>query len=79
MQRRKQQERDARLKEVAASIRGADLFCGVGGLTRGLETTGISVELGIDIDPACEYGVGCGKGRNDTLRANQRLFYQRAG
>ena len=25
------------------------------------------------------HGVGCGKGRNDTLRANQRLFYQRAG
>ena len=24
-------------------------------------------------------GVGCGKGRNDTLRANQRLFCQRAG
>ena len=26
-----------------------------------------------------QVGVGCGKGRNDTLRANQRLFYQRAG
>lgn len=40
---------------VAASIRAADLFCGVGGLTRGLEDAGISVGLGIDIDPACEY------------------------
>ena len=28
---------------------------------------------------AARTGVGCGKGRNDTLRANQRLFYQRAG
>ena len=41
--------------KVAASIRAADLFCGVGGLTRGLEDAGISVGLGIDIDPACEY------------------------
>ena len=46
---------DSSLRQVAASIRGADLFCGVGGLTRGLEAAGISVELGIDIDPACKY------------------------
>jgi DNA (cytosine-5)-methyltransferase 1 len=32
-----------------------DLFCGAGGLTRGLENAGIDVPLGIDIDPACEY------------------------
>jgi DNA (cytosine-5)-methyltransferase 1 len=32
-----------------------DLFCGVGGLTRGLEDAGIDVRLGIDVDPACEY------------------------
>ena len=31
------------------------MFCGAGGLTRGLETAGIDVQLGIDIDPACEY------------------------
>ena len=41
--------------EIAASIRAADLFCGVGGLTYGLEAAGISVGLGIDIDPACKY------------------------
>lgn len=43
------------VEATAASIRGVDLFCGVGGLTRGLEAAGISVKLGIDIDPACEY------------------------
>ena len=47
--------RNARFKEIARSIRVVDLFCGVGGLTQGLEATGISVKLGIDIDPACEY------------------------
>jgi DNA (cytosine-5)-methyltransferase 1 len=32
-----------------------DLFCGAGGLTKGLAQAGIDVKLGIDIDPACEY------------------------
>ena len=36
-------------------ISAVDLFCGVGGLTKGLSQSGINVKLGIDIDPACEY------------------------
>lgn len=36
-------------------INAIDLFCGAGGLTRGLEKAGINVNLGIDIDPFCEY------------------------
>ena len=40
---------------IASSIRGVDLFCGAGGLTRGLEMAGIDLARGIDIDPACEY------------------------
>ena len=36
-------------------IRAVDLFCGAGGLTRGLAEAGIDVTLGIDINPACEY------------------------
>ncbi len=32
-----------------------DLFCGVGGLTHGLQKAGIDVRLGIDIDPACKF------------------------
>jgi DNA (cytosine-5)-methyltransferase 1 len=32
-----------------------DLFCGAGGLTRGLENAGIDVALGVDIDPDCEF------------------------
>ncbi len=32
-----------------------DLFCGAGGLTKGLIQAGIDVKLGVDIDAACEY------------------------
>ena len=45
----------SRQKEIATLIRGVDLFCGAGGLTRGLEDAGIDVVLGIDVDPACQY------------------------
>jgi DNA (cytosine-5)-methyltransferase 1 len=34
---------------------GYDLFCGAGGLTRGLERAGINVKLGVDIDPDCRF------------------------
>ena len=37
------------------NIKAVDVFCGAGGLTRGLEKAGIEVKLGVDIDPACEY------------------------
>ncbi|MBL1141441.1 MAG: DNA cytosine methyltransferase [Proteobacteria bacterium] len=36
-------------------IYAIDLFCGVGGLTYGLQKAGISVLAGIDIDSNCEY------------------------
>ena len=32
-----------------------DLFCGIGGLTYGLQKTGIKVVAGIDSDPSCKY------------------------
>lgn len=42
-------------KSSAPSIKGVDLFCGAGGLTKGLESAGIDVRLGVDLDPDCEY------------------------
>jgi site-specific DNA-cytosine methylase len=32
-----------------------DLFCGAGGLTKGLSQAGIEVKMGVDIDPACKF------------------------
>jgi len=32
-----------------------DLFCGIGGLTHGLEQAGVKVKAGIDLDKSCEY------------------------
>ena len=37
------------------AIAGVDLFCGVGGLTRGLINGGIAVAAGVDIDPNSRY------------------------
>ncbi|WP_342544233.1 DNA cytosine methyltransferase [Lysinibacillus sp. FSL W7-1291] len=36
-------------------IGAIDLFCGVGGLTNGLQKSGIKVVAGIDLDPSCKY------------------------
>ena len=38
-----------------AQIVAVDLFCGVGGLTHGLTKAGVTVKLGVDLDPACRY------------------------
>ena len=40
---------------TVSKIDAADLFCGAGGLSHGLIQAGINVQLGIDLDPACEY------------------------
>ena len=32
-----------------------DLFCGAGGLSYGLKLAGISIQAGIDVDPACRH------------------------
>ncbi|MDY0096501.1 MAG: DNA cytosine methyltransferase [Candidatus Vecturithrix sp.] len=50
-------DRGTKTRKVASlhTIGAVDLFCGAGGLTCGLEKSGIAVKLGRDIDPACEY------------------------
>lgn len=52
-QKKKRKRADRR--PAAVKIKAIDLFCGAGGLTRGLEDVGIEVVKGVDIDPACEY------------------------
>lgn len=44
-----------RRKPERRRIGSVDLFCGAGGLTKGLVAAGIDVSLGVDIDPACEF------------------------
>ncbi len=39
----------------SGSVVGVDVFCGVGGLTYGLQNAGINIAAGIDLDPACEF------------------------
>jgi DNA (cytosine-5)-methyltransferase 1 len=36
-------------------INAVDLFCGAGGLTHGLQTGGVNVIVGMDVDPDCGY------------------------
>lgn len=43
------------IKVPKRKVYAVDLFCGAGGLTNGLERSGISVRLGVDIDPASSY------------------------
>ena len=42
---------------MSSEISAVDLFCGVGGLSFGLAEKGISVRLGVDIDPASEHPI----------------------
>jgi len=38
-------------------IVAVDLFCGVGGLTKGLSNAGIRVKMGVDLDPSCKFPI----------------------
>lgn len=42
-------------KKSSLSISAVDLFCGVGGLTYGLQQAGINVVAGLDVDETCKY------------------------
>lgn len=55
MPSKKHRKKGTRGKSPAIRIKAVDLFCGAGGLTRGLEAAGINVVKGVDVDPACEY------------------------
>ena len=43
--------------QATGEIFAVDLFCGAGGLTYGLESAGIAVKLGVDIDPNCAHAI----------------------
>lgn len=54
------------LKNVAA----VDLFCGIGGLTYGIQQAGIKVLAGIDIDDSCKYAY---EKNNNTVFINKSI------
>ena len=54
------------LKNIAA----VDLFCGIGGLTHGLQLAGIKVLAGIDIDSSCKYAY---EKNNNTIFINKSI------
>ena len=52
------------------SIGAVDLFCGVGGLTYGLQTAGINVVAGIDLDSSCQYAYDANNGEGKFICKN---------
>ena len=56
-----------------STIQAVDLFCGAGGLTCGLEKAGIEVNLGVDLDPACEYPFSSNNNANFLLKSIEEL------
>ena len=42
-------------EQFVNSVSAVDLFCGIGGLTHGLQLSGIAVNAGVDIDKTCRY------------------------
>ncbi|EPZ47355.1 DNA cytosine methyltransferase [Alicyclobacillus acidoterrestris] len=54
---------------IEALVSAVDLFSGAGGLTNGLERSGIDVRLGIDIDPACAYPYTANNKANFVLKS----------
>lgn len=41
--------------EENPKIHAVDIFCGIGGLTRGLSESGIEVKAGLDLDATCQF------------------------
>ena len=57
---------------LETNIKAVDLFCGVGGLTRGLSNAGIDVKLGVDLDPACRFPLE----ENNNTKFHQDDIYE---
>lgn len=68
-----------RRKRQSSKVVAVDLFCGVGGLTRGLENAGITVRLGVDIDPDCEYPYTANNGAKFLLKSVTDLTAKELG
>lgn len=65
--------KDKTKKEFKSKVCAIDLFCGAGGLTKGLEKSGIDVRLGIDMDTACEYPYSANNKASFLLKSVQDI------
>lgn len=63
----------ARNARLGKKLKAVDLFCGAGGLTRGLENAGIDVAFGVDLDPACEFPYEANNRATFVLKAVEDL------
>lgn len=63
-------------RKVKNKIYAADIFCGAGGLTNGLESVGIDVRLGVDIDSACHFPYSYNNNAKFLLRSVEDLQVQ---
>ncbi len=52
------------------NVSAIDLFCGVGGLTHGVQNAGIKVVAGVDIDSSCEYAY---EANNNSVFINKSI------
>ena len=59
-------------KPKKQSISAVDVFCGIGGLTRGLLDAGISVGAGVDIDSTCRYAYEANNANASFIEADVR-------
>jgi DNA (cytosine-5)-methyltransferase 1 len=70
---RRQARKISAQSQHGVSIRAVDLFCGAGGLTRGLEASGIDVRFGVDVDPSCEFPYVANNAATFQLRSVEEL------
>ena len=56
------------LSETKIKIKVVDLFCGIGGLTHGLQSEGLEVVAGIDNDKTCQFGFEYNNNSNFILQ-----------
>ncbi len=61
-------------QQKPVAIGAVDLFCGIGGLTHGLQMAGVAVKAGFDIDPSCQYGFESNNAGAEFVHRDIRLI-----
>ena len=59
-------------KNGSQKVHAVDIFCGIGGLTQGLNLSGICVKAGFDTDPSCQYAYEANNRKSEFFVADIR-------